>query len=363
MNLVHTPPRSILVAVSIAVSAFLAACTAQPTPSPPILSSPPALGADAPTPVTANLHAPWSVVFLGGTPLVSERDSARILELGQDGTPREIGTVAGVTGSGEGGLLGMAVDDQHRLYVYSTSSNGNRIQRYSVTGTPGSLTLGEPRTIIGQIPAASRHDGGRIAFGPDGMLYATTGDAGQRDTAQDPTSLSGKILRSSPDGDIPEDNPFPGSLTYSYGHRNPQGLAWADDGTMFATEFGQDTWDELNIISPGSNYGWPVVEGIADTDGFADPLQQWEPSDASPSGLVDIGGTLFIANLRGQVIRAVPAADPTTSTDYYRGEYGRIRDVAESPDGDLWFITNNTDGRGTPGPDDDRILRAHPATP
>ena len=159
-----------------------------------------------------------------------------------------------------------------------------------------------------------------------------------------------------PDGAVPEDNPFPGSLVYSLGHRNPQGLAWSADGTMFATEFGQNTWDELNVITPGSNYGWPMIEGAAGQSGFVDPVQQWAPSAASPSGMTRIGGTLFIANLRGAVLRAVPVADPGTSTDYYAGEYGRIRAVTQAPDGTLWFVTNNPDGQSTPGPEDDRIM-------
>jgi glucose/arabinose dehydrogenase len=296
------------------------------------------------------------VVFRDGTALVSERDSARILELGQDGSSRAIGTVVGVAGSGEGGLLGLAVDEQGRLYVYSTGAGENRIQRFDVTGTPGSLALGDAETILDGIPSASYHDGGRLAFGPDGMLYATVGDAGQAGQAQDVDSLVGKILRMAPDGSVPNGNPFEGSLVYSYGHRNPQGLTWAQDGTMFATEFGQNTWDELNIITAGANYGWPTVEGIEEAEGFTNPVQQWTPDVASPSGMTHIDGTLFIANLRGSVLRAVPVADPATFTDHYDGEYGRIRDVTVSPDGELWFLTNNTDGRGTPGPDDDRIL-------
>ena len=315
----------------------------------------------APQAVTAGLQAPWSVVFRNDTPLVSERDTGRILELADDGAARVVGTIGGVASGGEGGLLGMAVDDEGRLYVYSTGRDGNRIERYEVTGTPGSLNLGASVTLVDEIPSASYHDGGRIAFGPDGMLYATLGDAGQSSSAQDLDSLAGKILRMTPDGDVPDDNPFPDSLVYSYGHRNTQGLAWASDGTLFATEFGQDTWDELNIIVPGGNYGWPEVEGIADNDDFIDPVQQWEPADASPSGMTAIGGTLFIANLRGEVLRAVPIADPSTSTDYYAGRYGRIRDVTGTPDGDLWFVTNNTDGRGDPGPDDDRILSVRPS--
>ena len=157
--------------------------------------------------------------------------------------------------------------------------------------------------VLDGLPAAGNHNGGRIAFGPDGMLYAGAGDAAQGDRAQDLDSLGGKILRMTPDGGIPDDNPFAGSLVYSYGHRNVQGLAWTEDGTMFATEFGQDTWDELNIIEAGGNYGWPIVEGQGGGDEFIDPVQQWRPDAASPSGMAIIGGTIFIANLRGEVLR------------------------------------------------------------
>lgn len=300
------------------------------------------------------------MAFLNDTPLVSERDSSRILEVASDGSTRVIGTVAGVEGAGEGGLLGIAVDGQGRLYAYSTAAGGNRIQRFAISGKPGALALGQAETILEDIPSASNHNGGRLAFGPDGMLYATTGDAGQRTLAQDLGSLGGKILRMTPDGDVPQDNPFSGSLVYSYGHRNPQGLAWAADGTMFATEFGQNTWDELNIITAGANYGWPTVEGVATTDGFTDPVQQWTPDVASPSGMAQRDGMLYIANLRGEVLRAVPVADPTTSTDYFVGEFGRLRDVTVAPNGPLWVLTNNTDGRGTPGAEDDRILALIP---
>lgn len=368
-----------LVAVVLGVSVLLAGCTAGPDPSPtpsraPGTSAPtpsgvtttgpstapvqpaPATIAGTPRQVAADLDAPWSVVFRNGTPLVSERNSGRILELAADGSARPIGTIGGVAARGESGLLGLAVGADGDLYVYSTASEGNRVQRFEVSGAPGSLSLGQPATLLERIPSASIHDGGRIAFGPDGMLYITAGDASRRDSAQDRESLAGKILRMTPDGGVPADNPFPGSLVYSYGHRNPQGLAWADDGTMFATEFGQNTWDELNIIEAGANYGWPVVEGIAGREGFVDPVQQWQPSAASPSGMAHAGGTLFIANLRGQVLRSVPVADPSTSTEHYSREYGRIRDVTVSPDGRLWFLTNNTDGRGNPRAGDDRIL-------
>ena len=369
--------RPTLLAAALGAGLLLSSCTttppaASPTPVSPAAtsevpspsSSPAVTSARAgnatptgtPRAVATGLEAPWSVVFRNGTPLVSERDSGRILELSPDGTTRTIGDIPGVTAVGEGGLLGLAVDSQGRLYVYSTGTDGNRLQRFGVTGEPGSLALGQPETLLEGIASASYHDGGRIAFGPDGMLFVAIGDAGRRDSSQDLDSLNGKILRMTPDGGVPADNPFPDSLVYSYGHRNPQGLAWAEDGTMFATEFGQNTWDELNIITAGANYGWPTVEGVATTEDFTDPVQQWEPTEASPSGMAHIDGTLFVANLRGQVLRAVPVADPSTSTIHYDGEFGRLRDVTQAPDGRLWFVTNNTDGRGTPGPEDDRIL-------
>lgn len=309
-----------------------------------------------PVDVATGLDVPWSIAFLDRTPLVSERDSGRILEILTEGTTREVGTVDDVVHNGEAGLLGLAVDDRQRLYVYSTGPNGNRIQRYSITGQPGSLSLGAAETILDGLPSADTHDGGRIAFGPDGMLYAGVGDTGERGKAQDIDFLGGKILRMTPDGKVPTDNPFPDSLVYSYGHRNVQGLGWADDGTMFASEFGQDTWDELNIIEAGGNYGWPIVEGAADTDGFIDPVQQWRPAHASPSGIEVVDGTVFIANLRGQVLRAVPVDDPTSSTDYYGSAFGRLRDVTVSPDHDLWFLTGNTDGRAAERQGDDRIV-------
>ncbi|ACL41239.1 glucose sorbosone dehydrogenase [Pseudarthrobacter chlorophenolicus A6] len=373
----HVRP-AILPAAVLGAVLLLVGCTPAPGPGPSTSSATPtesvsagpespgpapsadrpsaAAIAGTPQPVATGLEAPWSVVFRDGVPLVSERNSSRILELATDGSSRSIGTVNGVAARGEAGLLGLAVGSTGDLFVYSTADGGNRVQRYPVTGTRGSLSLGQPRTLLDGIPAAGNHDGGRIAFGPDGMLYVTTGDAGRRDDAQDRDALAGKILRMTPDGTAPAGNPFPGSLVYSYGHRNPQGIAWADDGTMFATEFGQNTWDELNIITAGANYGWPTVEGIAERDGFVDPVQQWQPGSASPSGMAHSGGSLFIANLRGQVLRSVPVSDPSTSTEHFGQEFGRLRDVTVAPDGQLWFVTNNTDGRGSPRQGDDRIL-------
>ena len=306
--------------------------------------------------MTAGLGSPWSVVFRDDVALVSERDSGRILELADDGTAREVAVIERSAARGEGGLLGLAVDDQGRLYVYYTASDDNRIARFDVFGEAGSLSLGEPTILLEGLDKSNIHNGGRIAFGPDEMLYVSVGDAGVPDRAQDLRSLNGKILRMTVDGEVPADNPFEDSLVWTWGHRNPQGLTWSEDGTMFATEFGQQTWDELNVIEAGENYGWPTVEGKGGGAAFVDPVQQWSPKEASPSGMAYAGGFLWIANLRGEVLRRVEVSDPGNSTEYWRGEFGRLRDVAVSPDGHLWVMTNNTDGRGNPAGDDDKIL-------
>lgn len=328
-----------------ALSTLLLGCAAQPAPL-PVPSS--AVIADG-------LDAPWSVAFHEGTALVSERDSARVLELGGDGETREVAVIEGVAPRGEGGLLGLAVRDGE-LYTYLTADGENRVERREIRGGPGALALGSPETIIDGIPAAGNHNGGRIAFGPDGMLYVTTGDAGDRESAQDVDALSGKILRLTPDGGIPDDNPFDGSPVYSSGHRNPQGIGWDADGTMYAAEFGQDTWDELNVIEPGGDYGWPEVEGIAGEPGFIDPVQQWRPEAASPSGLAVTATEIVIANLRGERVRIVPLDDLSQSTERFVGELGRLRDAVVAPDGGVWILTNNTDGRGSPRAGDDRIV-------
>lgn len=262
-----------------------------------------------PETIARGLEAPWSLVFFEDTPLISERDSGKILELSDDrpAKVREVAQVDGVKASGEGGLLGLAVAGDS-LFAYSTSATDNRIQRFDISGEPGSIELGEPSTIVDGIVKASFHNGGRLAIGPDEKLYATVGDAGNQADAQDRDSLNGSILRTDFDGGVPEDNPFPDSLVYSYGHRNAQGLAWDDEGTMYASEFGQDTWDELNFIEPGDNYGWPEVEGIAEEsenspDDCTDPVQQWSTDEASPSGIAVSDDAIFVADLRGESLR------------------------------------------------------------
>ena len=348
---------------------LLAGCSARPAPTtmPPVTASPiPSptasvayVPAGDPTVVVSGLAAPWSMVRLdSGSTLISERDSGVIKELTADGALREVATVAGVVHAGEGGLLGLEyVAEGNWLYAYFTSDSDNRIQRFPLLGGPGTYSLGAGQDILTGLEKANNHDGGRIKLGPDGLLYITVGDATNTGNAQDLGSLNGKILRMNLDGSVPAGNPFPGSLVYSYGHRNPQGLAWDDSGQLWAAEFGQDTWDEFNVIQPGANYGWPVVEGIGGDPQYADPVVQWATDDASPSGLARVGSTFFLAGLGGERLWVIQPGDPTTATPFYAGTYGRIRDVVPGPDGTLWMLTNNTDGRGDPRDGDDRILQ------
>jgi glucose/arabinose dehydrogenase len=245
------------------------------------------------------------------------------------------------------------------LFAYFTSATDNRIARMPLTGSAGSYGLGPAQNILTGIAKAGNHNGGRLAFGPDGMLYATTGDAGNRQLAQDRSALNGKILRLTPDGSAPADNPIPDSLVYSLGHRNPQGLAWDSSGRLWSSEFGQNTWDELNLITPGSNYGWPEVEGLSpDRPEFTSPVMQWPTAEASPSGLAISGTTLYMAALRGQrlwVVQVGPDQSPPSAAAYLIDRFGRLRDVLVR-DGALLLLTNNTDGRGSPKNGDDRLL-------
>ena len=318
--------------------------------------------------VATGLEAPWGLAFLpGGEALVTERDSARLLRLDPSGTIEEVGTLP-ADGSGEGGLLGVAVsptyDEDGLVYAYYTTAEDNRVVRFR---------LGEePEPILTGIPVNSYHNGGRIAFGPDGLLYVGTGEAGDMPISQDVASLGGKVLRINPDGTIPAENPFPGSPVYSYGHRNVQGLAWDEGGQLYATEFGQNTFDEVNRIEPGGNYGWPEVEGTGGEPEFIDPISTWATSEASPSGatiakddaIPQWEGDFFMAGLRGQRLWRLDldeGGNVAGREELLSGEAGRLRLVTEAPDGSLWVLTNNRDGRGTPGPDDDRILKLAPA--
>ncbi|MGZ0204274.1 PQQ-dependent sugar dehydrogenase [Streptomyces sp. RM1] len=316
--------------------------------------------------VAENLKSPWGLAVLpDGGLLVSARDDATITRVDPDtGRTTELGTVSGVSPAGEGGLLGIALSPHYAsdrmVYAYFTSASDNRIVRMLYDPRkPAGEQLGAPDTVFKGIPKGPIHNGGRIAFGPDGMLYAGTGESGRRGLAQDKNSLGGKILRLTPDGEPAPGNPFPDSPVYSYGHRNVQGLAWDDRQRLFASEFGQDTWDELNAIKPGGNYGWPDAEGRSSDPRFQNPIAQWHTDDASPSGIAYVHGVIWMAALKGERLWRIPlrgtraAAAPQA---FLTGTYGRLRTVAPAGDGKLWLITDNTDGRGHPKKGDDRIL-------
>jgi glucose/arabinose dehydrogenase len=308
---------------------------------------------------------PWGLAFLpDGSALVAERMSGRILQLRPGSAAVPVAQVPGVAPSGEGGLLGLAVSPTYTqdsyVYAYFTASADNRIVRFRLASPQ------TPEVVLSGLAKASIHDGGRIAFGPDGMLYAGVGDAGQTANAQNVQSLNGKILRMRPDGGVPPSgNPIAGSLVYSMGHRNVQGLAWDSAGRLYATEFGQNTWDEVNLIVAGANYGWPTVEGMGNDTRFRNPLLVWSTSEASPSGAAIANNTLFAAALAGRRLWTVPLngnGGVGTPTAELQGTYGRLRTVVVGPDGWLWVTTSNRDGRGTPTATDDRVVRFPPST-
>jgi glucose/arabinose dehydrogenase len=289
------------------------------------------------------------VVFLpDGTAVISERDSRRLVAV-RNSEPSTIGEVPGVVPGGEGGLLGLALSphfaDDRLLYFYYTAESDNRIARARLdAGGDGRLSLGPPEVVFSGIPKASTHNGGRIRFGPDGFLYVGTGDSQRREQPQDRNALGGKILRLTPDGKPAPGNPFGDNPVYSYGHRNVQGLAWDKAGRLWASEFGPDVDDELNLIRPGGNYGWPEVTGAPGREGFIDAKAVWpSTADASPSGLEIVDGVAYTAALRGQRLWAVPLTGEEAGTPvaYFTGEYGRLRDVALAPDGLLWVLSND----------------------
>lgn len=318
----------------------------------------------SPEVIARGLDVPWGIDFVpDGSALVAERANGTVKRITPGGRVSQVGSVPGVAPTSEGGLLGLAVspsfDDDRAVYVYLTTDQDNRVLRMSLEGN----RLGNPRPVITGIPAGAVHDGGRIKFGPDGLLYITTGEAGDEQLAQDPESLGGKILRIEPDGDVPRDNPDPQSPVWTMGHRNVQGLAWDDQDRLWATEFGANAWDELNLIEPGKNYGWPDAEGRSDIEEFTDPVRQWSTDEASPSGVAYLDGSLWIASLQGERLWEVPVrADGGTGRPrgHYNGEYGRLRTVVATPDDTLWFTTSNRDGRGDPAGADDRIFWIRP---
>jgi glucose/arabinose dehydrogenase len=313
-----------------------------------------------------NLDVPWAVDIAEDGRLFFTERTGRIMVIDKNGSLlSDPVAYINVMQNGESGLLGLALHpnftENHLLYIYHTYSNDSSVLNKVLMLTESDNKIIESKVIIDNIPAADRNDGGRIKFGPDGKLYIATGDARQPELAQDAGSLAGKILRLNSDGSIPADNPFEGSPVYSYGHRNIQGLAWHPmTGDLYASEHGLEGNDEINLIKPGSNYGWPIEDCNAEK--FEKPIVCFNPAIA-PAGLTfaaldSLGyqNDILLATLKAQHIRLVDLESDIES-NILTG-FGRIRDVVEDPnDGSLYVTTSNKDGRAVPSQDDDKILR------
>jgi glucose/arabinose dehydrogenase len=306
--------------------------------------------------VLTGLTTPWGLVTLkDGTLLISERDTRKILHV--DGSKETlVRTIDQANPSGEAGLLGLlASKDERTILAFYTASNDNRIASMSWDGQ----RLGEPKVILSGLPKGSRHFGGRMVMGPDGYVYVGAGEGGNPSLAQDKGSLGGKILRITLSGKPAPGNPF-GDEIYSYGHRNIEGLAFDNKGRLWASEFGENDWDELNLITKGGNYGWPLVEGSGSNKDLINPKVVWRTSDASPSGLAYWQGELWMAALRGARLWEIPLDGTKVGKPraHFTDDYGRLRSVIVSHDGkSLLMSSSNTDGRGNPDLDDDKLYR------
>jgi glucose/arabinose dehydrogenase len=320
-----------------------------------------------PSEVSGDWSIPWDLSWSpdGTFGLVTERDTFRVYKVNKSGGGRtQVGSVPNSeTTDGEGGLMGVAFSptwngssDQDVFFMH-TSSDGNRIARMTFNGT----TLSGYTAIVTGIRKNRYHNGGRIRFGPDGYLYVTAGDAQQSNLAQDQNSLNGKILRVTRTGAPAPGNPF-GTRVYSYGHRNPQGLAWDSAGRLWSSELGNSALDELNLILPGRNYGWPTCEGSCNVSGMTNPKRTWTTAEASPSGLAYANGALFMCALRGERLWRIVLDGENVSTvsSHYNGTYGRLRAVVQVPgENAIWFGTTNADNNGDGGAGSDGFYRVN----
>jgi glucose/arabinose dehydrogenase len=301
------------------------------------------------TQIATDTDIPWGLVTLpDGTIVYSRRDAHDIVHLNPaTGAKTTVGTVPNVENTdGEGGLLGLAIAPtfagDHWLYVMHTSPTDNRIVRFKLDGDV--LNTGSEQILVSGILRNKFHDGGRLRFGPDGKLYASTGDAQNGDNAQNKNSLNGKILRLNPDGTVPADNPF-GNYVWSYGHRNPQGLAFDSQGRLWEQEFGNSVMDETNLITKGGNYGWPACEGTTGTcgtAGFIAPKRTYPTAEGSCSGIAIVRDVLYVACERGTCLyrEVITGTELTNVQVYFNGTYGRLRTVEPAPDGGLWLTTS-----------------------
>jgi glucose/arabinose dehydrogenase len=314
------------------------------------------------------LEIPWEIAPLpDGRFLVTERPG-RVIVL-DSGKKYEVPDVEHI---GEGGLLGMAISpdfmESRQLFLYYTYRAGNRILNRVSRFTLGEETLTDEIYILDEIPGARFHNGGRIKFGPDEKLYITTGDAQEPNLSQNINSLAGKILRINPDGSIPEDNPFEDSPVFAYGLRNPQGMSWHPvSGALFASDHGPNSQDEINLIQPGKNYGWPIVTCLEGQTQYEDPVSCYSDFTLAPSGIDFLPwdnldeSPLYVAGLRGNMVMRIDIDDEegmVRQEEFFR-DYGRIRTIVYY-EGSLYVATNNRDGRGVPGENDDMILKITP---
>ncbi|WNV88105.1 PQQ-dependent sugar dehydrogenase [Umezawaea sp. Da 62-37] len=321
------------------------------------------------TQIGTDTDIPWGLVTLpDSTILYSRRDAQDIVHLNPaTGAKTTVGTVPNVSGTdGEGGLMGLAISPSfatdHWLYFMHTSPNDNRIVRMKLENDR--LDTGSEQILLSGILRNKFHDGGRLRFGPDGKLYASTGDAQNGDNAQNKNGLNGKVLRLNPDGGVPSDNPF-GNYVWSYGHRNPQGLAFDSQGRLWEQEFGNAIMDETNLITKGGNYGWPACEGTSNgtgscgTAGFIAPKRTYSTADGSCSGITVVRDVLYVACERGTRLYREPITNGNLpdAQIYFNGTYGRLRTVEAAPDGGLWLTTSNTgDKDSTPNNSNEKLL-------
>jgi glucose/arabinose dehydrogenase len=333
-----------------------AALAAPAAASPGLLLAPAAQAAPrASATLARGLTFPWGIDFLpNGDALVTERNSGRVLRVRHGGGYAHVGTVPGVhNAGGEGGLLGLALSPHFRtdrwVYAYLTTRTDNRLVRMRYADG----RLGRPRVLLDGIPRAKNHNGGGLLFTGRARpsLFVTTGDTRRPELAQSRRSLAGKVLRLKPDGTAQDGNPF-GSRIYTFGHRNPEGITLGDDGRLWASELGENTWDELNLLRAGRNYGWARVEGPDGPGGYTDPFTQWHPANCSPSGVAILRGRAWVGALRGESLWAVDVAGAGQGrrARHFAGRFGRIRMVRRAPDDTLWIGTSNGEGQ-------DRIIR------